>query len=895
MKINLSVLITMLVILLMAIQGRVIYAFITDQNQLLLEQDVEYAAKNELSRLQSTLNYLLRVDDFRQIQEEITALGGSPNVLNALVINGKNQVLVSAKMDQVGKTLSSQFENKDIDLHILSELKKNMEISYYIENHSRQLIGIAPLNMNAQPGSIKQSGSGFVLLQYDLGWIESRAHQYLVDVAFPIAGVSAVLAMLLGLSLCFLLTRRINYFNKIARKVLQGDYSVRINSKGIDELGFFACTFDQTVENIQSKTEQLIKQHKKASLRERNLTVTLDSIGDAVITTDAEGKIIRMNPVAEELTGWSEANALHLPLSDVFDIFNSKTREKVLNPVEKVIKTRKIVGLGNHTSLKSKNNKEYQIADSAAPIINEGNEIIGVILVFHDISVQYKQQEEIRKSRQFLQSIIDNSPSLISVRDLHGNFLLSNKAHAGFLDYTPEEVTSSSIQQLFGKQIADHYIASDQAAIAEDELPEYEEIHLRDGKAHTFLVSKFKLHRNDEVYAVGTIATDVTIQKEQAEQLRRSQKMDALGKLTGGVAHDYNNMLGIILGYAELLSVHVKQDEQLKNYVEKIIHATERGADLTRRLLSFAGSQPGDFEKVKINSLVLNSVDMLKKTLTAKIAIDVDLQSDLWEVFVNKGELEDCLVNLSINALHAMPDGGSLKISTHNYTALVEDHNTPNLAAGDYVVLEVADTGAGISKENQTKVFDPFFTTKGEQGNGLGLSQVYGFIKRAEGIITLESEPNEGTTFFLYIPRYTGSIVGGDRLNDLKVSEATSNNNDKLILVVDDEPALMALAEELLLADGYQVMTAENGQDALNIISDNKIDLLITDVIMPEMGGYELTKRAVEIAPHINVLFVSGYSESVTPESGALEAPRLQKPYNRNVLLNKVSEILFDR
>ena len=286
------------------------------------------------------------------------------------------------------------------------------------------------------------------------------------------------------------------------------------------------------------------------------------------------------------------------------------------------------------------------------------------------------------------------------------------------------------------------------------------------------------------------------------EQLRRSQKMDALGKLTGGVAHDYNNMLGIVLGYADLLKNVLNDDPKTCKYIDEIIHAGERGARLTQKLLAFSRKKNADARIVNINNLLLGEQHMLEKTLTARITLNYKLEQDLFPVWIDSDDLEDTILNISINAMHAMKEGGELYIETRNEFINETDSGNFELKTGDYAVISIADTGYGMDKDTLSNIFDPFYSTKGEKGTGLGLSQVYGFVTSSGGTIKVYSEPGKGAQFTLYLPRCHANNT------DIQVQETKpviNSGSGESILVVDDETALCELAAELLSNNGYKV------------------------------------------------------------------------------------------
>lgn len=387
--------------------------------------------------------------------------------------------------------------------------------------------------------------------------------------------------------------------------------------------------------------------------------------------------------------------------------------------------------------------------------------------------------------------------------------------------------------------------------------------------------------------------TDITLLKQQEMQLRHSQKMDALGKLTGGIAHDYNNMLGVILGYSELLLDQLPDDSKTKKYVNEIFHAGNRGANLTKKLLSFSRQKSAEPDVVDINAVLEQNRNMLEKTLTARIQLELHQQVDLWPVLLDRNDLEDAILNMCINAMHAIEGSGKLDIQTLNLSIDHEQAVKLKLptGAGEYVRLRICDTGYGIEEESLGRIFDPFYSTKGDQGSGLGLSQVYGFVKRSSGLVRVESELDRGTCFDLYFPRYQGELQQSTKM---QATLAASGRGKESILVVDDEPSLRFLLEETLSTAGYTVFVADNADHAIDILQNEQIDLMISDVIMPGMDGYKLAEYVREHYPQVKIQLASGYSDNRHQQSRDpdLHDSLLVKPFDRQHLLYRVDELL---
>lgn len=384
---------------------------------------------------------------------------------------------------------------------------------------------------------------------------------------------------------------------------------------------------------------------------------------------------------------------------------------------------------------------------------------------------------------------------------------------------------------------------------------------------------------------------DITERIRQEEQLRRSQKMDALGKLTGGIAHDYNNMLAVITGYSELLEDELSEQPILANYAHEILHAGQRGAKLTKKLLAFSRKKSAVSESLDINTLLQDERHMLEKTLTARIELVFDLYDDLWSVWVDNGDLEDAIINISINAMHAIDGSGRLTIRTHNEKIGELDAQALDLVAGDYVTLSIADTGCGMDEATQEKIFDPFYSTKGDKGTGLGLSQVYGFVERSNGAIRVHSEPGHGSQFTLYFPRLQKSSSDD---NEEQNNKAVDLSGKETILIVDDEAALLNLSCEILKQKGYKVICAENAPQALKILENESIDLLLSDLIMPEMDGYQLAAIVQEKYPEVKIQLASGFANDLNVDmiDDDLHQNLIYKPYQSQTLLRRIRELL---
>src|SRR5476649_2386088 len=399
----------------------------------------------------------------------------------------------------------------------------------------------------------------------------------------------------------------------------------------------------------------------------------------------------------------------------------------------------------------------------------------------------------------------------------------------------------------------------------------------------------------DRIYAV---ARDVTAEKAAAERLKateeallQSQKMEAVGQLTGGIAHDFNNLLTGIVGSLDLLQTRLNQGrtDNFARYINAAMTSANRAAALTHRLLAFARRQPLIPKGVEVNQLVVSLEDLLRRTMGETIDLQISVKDDLWFTLCDPNQLESALLNLAINARDAMPDGGKLTISTKNARLDGVTADTPALLPGDYICIDVTDTGTGMSAEVAGRAFDPFFTTKPiGQGTGLGLSMIYGFTRQSNGHATIESRLGQGTSVKLYLPRHHGDVAA-EQASAVKAAEHAATG--ETVLVVEDEPVVRAVILEMLEEQGYRTLEAVDGPSGLRILRANaRIDLLVTDVGLPGMNGRQLADQARESRPGLKILFITGYAESVAIADGFLQPgmEMITKPFDLGNLSRRV-------
>jgi two-component system cell cycle sensor histidine kinase/response regulator CckA len=516
-------------------------------------------------------------------------------------------------------------------------------------------------------------------------------------------------------------------------------------------------------------------------------------------------------------------------------------------------------------------------------------------------AIEYKRNEEaLRRSEARYRSLVQSAVYGIYRSSLEGRFFDVNPALISMLGYDSAEEVLALDPKL------DVFVdPSEQMRVMAEfrRGARLDNVEVRwkrkDGSAITVRLSGRVVNNPEETAeVVEIIAEDITERRVLENQFRQAQKMEAVGRLAGGVAHDFNNLLMVISGYAEVLLEHTRKNDPLYTKIEAIHQATDRATTLTRQLLAFSRKQLLELKVVDLNLIVEDIKRLLRPLIGENIELQTQLAPDLGRTRADAGQIEQVLMNLVVNSKDAMPNGGKIIIQSANARLNHEDvrREYSYIHPGLYVVLSVTDTGEGMDKETQLRIFEPFFTTKEKgKGTGLGLSTVYGIIKQSGGYVLVQSEPGQGTTFRIYLPRVEDALEPVGTLG----TSSSQNGGSETVLLVEDEESVRQLVRETLESKGYKVLEADNGEAALRIVSNysDKIDMLITDVVMPGMSGRELSARLCASRPQTKVLYLSGYTEDAIGHEGVVDPDTafLQKPFTLQMLSRKVREVLGER
>ncbi|MDQ5985854.1 MAG: Sensor histidine kinase RcsC [Syntrophus sp. SKADARSKE-3] len=526
------------------------------------------------------------------------------------------------------------------------------------------------------------------------------------------------------------------------------------------------------------------------------------------------------------------------------------------------------------------------------------------VVIFDVINERKKAEEELRQAKDNFRRSQDDSPLGVRIISAQGETIYANQAILDIYGLDSiDELRATPVEKRYTPESFAEYLIRREKRKRGDDLPSEYEISIvsKNGEVrHLHVLRKGVLWDGERHYQA--IYQDVTEHKradaERAklqEQLLQAQKMESVGRLAGGVAHDFNNMLSVILGHAEMAMEQIDPSKQLYADLKQIKKAAERSADLTSRLLAFARKQTISPKIIDLNKTVERMLKMLRRLIGEDINLLWLPGLRVWPVKVYPSQIDQILANLCVNARDAIVGVGRITIETRNIVfdeVYCEDHS--GFVPGDYVLLVVSDNGCGMDKGTFGKIFEPFFTTKGVgEGTGLGLATVYGIIKQNNGFINVYSEPGQGTTFNIYLPRYIGKNEE-EQADDGAAEQAVRGR--ETILVVEDEPALLKLTKHMLERLGYQVLTANTPGKAIRLVEEHamEIHLLMTDVVMPEMNGRDLSKKMISIYPNLKCLFTSGYTADVIAHHGVLEEGVyfIQKPFSRNDLAAKVREVL---
>ena len=622
---------------------------------------------------------------------------------------------------------------------------------------------------------------------------------------------------------------------------------------------------------------------RKSEGKYRNL---FEESRDAIYVSSTDGKLTDFNNAILTLFGYTRTEMANLNAEALYADAADRRRFQAEIEREGSVKDYEVKLAGKDGSTMD------CLLSSTVQHDDDGN-VVGYQGIIHDITHRVQAQARLRKEKEFSDVAIGSLPGLFYLFDERGRFLRWNQ--------DIEQVTGYSRQELLRKKPLDFFAEDDRKLIEQAIREVFEkgqarveaDLESRDGDRTPYLFTGKLVELDNQRCLVGT-AIDLLERRRLEQQLRQSQKMEAVGLLAGGIAHDFNNVLTVILANSDFLLNQFGPQDPRREELKDITEAAQRAAALTRQLLAFSRKQVLQPKVLDLNEVVHSLEKMLQRLIGEDVELVTMLESQLWAVEADPGQIEQIVMNLAVNARDAMPSGGKLAIETGNVDVdetFAQTHYP--IVPGRYVMLVVCDTGVGMEAEVRSRIFEPFFTTKPTgKGTGLGLSTVYGIVKQSGGYIWAYSEPDLGTTFKVYLPRVEEAVP----TREGKTASLGTNLGAETILLVEDERSVRTLARRILEGRGYTVLEAGDGGEAMQLSArhEGSIDLLLTDVVMPELSGPELAERLAPLRPETRVLFTSGYTDHALLRASVWEsgANFLQKPFTPEALVQKVRGVL---
>lgn len=629
-----------------------------------------------------------------------------------------------------------------------------------------------------------------------------------------------------------------------------------------------------------------------------NFHTLIESLGEGVLYCNSDDKVLHINGRFSEMTAYSLEETLGKRAFELFvdpehvDNFKNHTALRLQGISESY-----------EILLKRKDGSNFWALIHSTPIRNSNNEVTGTLAAVTDITERRKAEEALREQKEFLRAVIDLMPNYIYTRDLEGRFTMVNQAVSDVYNTPIKEIIGKKIFDFYpNKKQAEQFVKQDREIFENDQdrLVTEEQVELPGGERHWYQTIKKPLKfANGKVSQVLGVSTDFTERKRIEEenlklqrQLTQAQKMEAIGQLAAGVAHDLNNSLSAVVGHLQLIEMNQMLSPQVKSSLDVALKGCERASSLIDHLLGFSRQGKYDLKTIDLKDALSDALVFLKRVIRSDISVKVTKDLASLKIEADPNQLQQALTNLIINAQQSMPDGGTVSFKFDIEEVLFPERFNTKAKAGKFAVIKIHDTGEGIKPEHIDKIFEPFFTTKQDQGgSGLGLAMVYGIMQNHQGWVSVSSEPNKGTSFSLFFPLIEG-VESKDSHDLIQISKATK----RTVVVIDDEPFLVDLASKFLNLSGYKAVGFTEASDAVTWFKENapEVDLVILDMKMAKMDGQECFEALKAIDPKVRVIILSGYIQDEAAQAvmkaGAIHF--FQKPLRYQELMEEVSKIL---
>ena len=670
-----------------------------------------------------------------------------------------------------------------------------------------------------------------------------------------------------------------------------------------EHLGYVGSVID--IDERREAEERLRGSEAEARNLAAQQAATLGQLAEGVIVTDAAGRITLVNEAAARLHGVSRLDVEPDAYSATYSLLTEDGRPypSLDLPLARAVRGETV--LEARWRVRRQDGSEVLAVGSAGPVLDKAGRQIGAVLTIRDDTARRTAEEGLERLNNALEERVEErtrerdrvwrtSQDLFVLCGFDGLCRSANPAWTTALGYAPGELVGMRFDALVHPEDLSETEREFERLVRGTAIRDLDiRLCATDGSYRWY--SWQCIPEGDEFYAAGR---DITARKQLEEQLRQSQKMEAVGQLTGGLAHDFNNLLAGISGSLELLQARVAQGRfnDLERYLVAAQGASKRAAALTHRLLAFTRRQTLDPKPTDMNRLIAGMEELVRRTVGPAVKLEVVGAAGLWATLVDPNQLENALLNLCINARDAMPDGGQLTVETGNRWLDERGARERGLQPGQYVSLCVSDTGVGMAPEVARRAFDPFFTTKPiGMGTGLGLSMIHGFVQQSGGQARIYSEPGQGAMVCLYLPRHHG--LAEDAVWEAEPAETPRAGQGETVLVVDDEPTVRMLVTEVLGDLGYTAIEAADGAAGLQVLRSNaRVDLLVTDVGLPGLNGRQVADAGRAVRPDLKVLFITGYAENAVLGHGHLDPGMhvLTKPFAMEALANRIRDLIAE-
>ena len=714
----------------------------------------------------------------------------------------------------------------------------------------------------------------------------SHAANILLAVNVSVALAAILIAAIASLAVTRSIAAPLADLSETAAQITAGRLELTAEVKRRDEIGALAVNFNLMTDKLRQTMAVL----RESEAKYRDI---FEHAIEGLFQITLEGSFIRANPAMAGILGYDSPEELVEQVTDIRQQLYVRPQDR--DALVLAIHTYGAV-LAREVEFLRKDRQIIWVSISARLVRDKSGKPLFLEGFLTDISDRKRVEAALAEAGNYLDKIINSAADPIFVKDRQHRWVLANDAFCNFMGRRREDILGKSDHDFLPEDEADAFWAKDETVFTSGAESTNEDTFTdARGAIHSIIIKK-TLYTDEKKgrYIVGIIS-DITERKKLEAELRQSQKMETVGLLAGGIAHDFNNLLTPILGYTDLLLLSLPEEDDRYAKLQQIRQAGERARDLTKRLLAFSRKQIIELKTVDLGDLIRKFDGILRRTIRENISIVVRISPSLSRVRADAGQIEQALVNLSINAQDAMPEGGTLTIEARDID-LDESYTArhPEIVPGDYVMLSVSDTGIGMDEEVMEHIFEPFYTTKElGKGTGLGLSTVYGIVKQHNGSISVYSEKGHGSIFKVFLPQ---AYEEGEKIEERQPVSSDVAHGSETILVVEDDEMVRTLACSMLENLGYRILSADHPDQCIELVKQHEgtINLLLTDVVMPWMNGKDLYELLHRMRPDLKVIFMSGYTSNIIGHHGVLDQGThfIQKPFSIHVLAEKVRFVL---